>query len=57
MHEASDVATDPGSTVVSRDGGRVVLTGTRDGVAIRVVVDYNRNDIITAYPTNVPRNP
>jgi hypothetical protein len=56
MHEASDVATDPNSTVLSRGGGRTVLTGTRDGVDIRVVVDYNNNDIITAYPTNLPRN-
>jgi Bacterial EndoU nuclease len=35
MHEASDVATDPNSTVLSRGGGRTVLTGARDGVDIR----------------------
>lgn len=57
MHEASDIATDPGATLVSRGGGREVFSGTRGGVDIRVVVDYNNNDIITAYPTNLPRNP
>jgi hypothetical protein len=57
MHEASDIATDPNATLISRGGGREVLSGTRGGVDIRVVVDYNNNDIITAYPTNLPRNP
>ncbi len=57
MHEASDIATDPNSTILTRGGGREILTGTRDGVDIRVVADYNNNDIITAYPTNLPRNP
>lgn len=56
MHEASDIATDPNSTILTRGGGREILTGTREGVDIRVVVDYNNNDIITAYPTNLPRN-
>ena len=57
LHEASDVATDPASSVILRGGGREVLTGTRGGVDIRVVVDYSNNNIITAYPTNLPRNP
>jgi hypothetical protein len=60
MHEVSDIATDPNSTILMRGGGREVLTGTRGGVDIRVVVDYNNNNnnnIITAYPTNLPRIP
>jgi hypothetical protein len=55
MHEVSDIATDPASTRV-RQGGREVVTGTRGGVDIRVIVDYTNDNIITAYPTNLPRN-
>ncbi len=55
MHAASDIATDPGSTVISNIGGRTVVVGERDGVQILVVTDGQ--DIITAYPTNLPRNP
>ena len=58
MHEISDIATDP---VAWRgavpQGGRTVLTGTRDGVDIRVVVDTRTGEIVTGYPTNVARNP
>lgn len=58
MHEISDIATDPAAwrTAVPQ-GSRTVLTGTRDGVDIRVVVDTRTGDIVTGYPTNVPRNP
>ena len=55
MHEISDIATDPTATVVGRQGSRTVLEGTRGGVRIRVVTDGR--DIITGYPTNLPRNP
>jgi RHS repeat-associated protein len=55
MHEISDVATDPASRIVGTQGSRTVLEGTRSGVTIRVVTDGA--DIITGYPTNLPRNP
>lgn len=34
-----------------------VLTGMRDGVQIRVIVDSQTGEIISGYPTNLPRNP
>jgi hypothetical protein len=50
------VATDPKSKREPSRGGREVVSGTRDGIDIEVIVkDGNR--IITGYPTNVPRNP
>ena len=54
QHEISDVATDPNSARQTQ--GRVtVVTGTRDGVNIRVAIRDGR--IVTGYPTNLPRNP
>lgn len=55
MHEISDVATDPGSAITPGRGGSTVVTGTRDGVDIRVIL--RGGDIITGHPTNLPRNP
>jgi RHS repeat-associated protein len=54
LNEVSDVATDPASRVTTQ-GTDKVIEGTREGVDIRVVVRNNR--IVTAYPTNTPRNP
>ena len=34
----------------------MVVTGTRDGIDFRVIVDAN-GDVITGYPVNLPRNP
>jgi hypothetical protein len=58
MHEVSDIATDPiaWQNAVPQ-GSRTVLTGTRGGVDIRVIVDTNTGEIISGYPTNLPRNP
>jgi hypothetical protein len=56
----SDVATDPSSVRVVDSNARIVVTGTREGVEIRVIVEPSnvRNGrIVTAYPTNLPRNP
>lgn len=56
MHNISDVATQPGTPW--RAGvkpGDFWANGTRDGIDIEVLI---RNDEIwTAYPTNVARNP
>jgi hypothetical protein len=58
MHEISDIATDPAAwRNAVPQGRRTVLTGTRDGVDIRVIVDSRSGDIVTGYPTNLPRNP
>ncbi len=58
MHEISDIATDPAAwdNAVSQ-GGRTVLTGWRNDVQIRVIVDNQTGEIITGHPTNLPRNP
>jgi hypothetical protein len=55
LGEISDVATHPGSTTAPGRGGRSVVTGTRDGIDIEVIV--GKGKIITGYPTNVERNP
>ena len=52
-----DVANDPASTRNPGDDGRTLVTGTRDGVDIEVVIDKTGKSIISAYPTNIPRNP
>jgi RHS repeat-associated protein len=52
----TDIATDPASTRTPSFGGRTVVTGTRNGIDIRVIVDANGN-VVSGYPTNVPRNP
>lgn len=54
MHEISDVATDPASTYRTGRGGTTIVTGTRGGVDIRVVL--RNGEIVTGYPTNLPRN-
>ena len=37
-------------------GGQTITDGTRNGVDIRVIQERN-GDIVTGFPTNVPRNP
>jgi hypothetical protein len=56
LHEISDIATDPSATRIVQ-GSRTVVTGTRDGVDIRVVIDNTTGEIVTGYPTNMPINP
>jgi len=51
------VANDPGSSERTQQDGRIVVEGTRRGVDIRVIVEPNSIDIVTGFPTNVPRNP
>ena len=52
-----DVANDPASARRFEADGRTVVTGRRDGVDIRVVVERDGRSIVTGYPTNTPRNP
>ncbi|MEH2922800.1 EndoU domain-containing protein [Samsonia erythrinae] len=56
MHNISDIATDPSLTPTVGRGGRLVTNGTRDGIDIRVIQEKN-GDIVSGFPTNVPRNP
>jgi hypothetical protein len=56
LHEISDVATDPAATRIVQ-GSRTVVTGSRGGVDIRVVIDNTTGEIVTGYPTNMPINP
>jgi hypothetical protein len=52
-----DVANDPASIRSPADGGRTFVGGTRDGVAMTVLVGRDGKTIVTAYPANLPRNP
>lgn len=54
--EISDVATDPNSIRIPGHRGRTIVSGTRDGIDITVVIEGNGR-IVTGFPTNVPRNP
>ncbi len=58
MHEISDIATDQAAWKNAiAQGGRTILSGIRDGVDIRVIVESRTGEIVTGYPTNLPRNP
>lgn len=52
-----DVANDPAARRRTEADGRTIVTGRRDGVDIRVVVERDGRTIVTGYPTNLPRNP
>jgi hypothetical protein len=52
-----DVANDPASARKVGADGRTVVTGQRQGVDVRVVVERDGRSIITGYPTDTPRNP
>jgi filamentous hemagglutinin len=58
MNAISTIATDPAAwqNAVSL-GSRTLLTGTEDGVDIKVIVDRQTGEIVSGYPTNLPRNP
>ncbi len=59
MNAVSDIATDPSIPETVQANGRIVKNGTRDGIDIRVVIEpaSKGGGIVTAFPTNVPRNP
>lgn len=59
MNDVSDIATDPSIPSTVQSNGRIVKDGTRDGIDIRVVLEppSKGGGIVTAFPTNVPRNP
>ncbi len=51
------VANDPASTREVQANGRTVVSGRRDGVDLRVVVERDGRTIVTGYPTSTRRNP
>jgi hypothetical protein len=52
-----EVANDPASARAPSFRGRTVVRGTRDGVDIEVVVGADGKTVVSAFPTNVRRNP
>ncbi|NUY03866.1 EndoU domain-containing protein [Paraburkholderia youngii] len=59
MSAVSDITTDPPVPETVQANGRIVKNGSVDGIAIRVVIEpaSKGGGIVTAFPTNVPRNP
>lgn len=57
MHNVSDVATNPSSTVGAvQPNGNIPVSGTVDGVDMKVIIGPD-GSIVTGFPTNLPRNP
>lgn len=55
----SDIIKDPNSRWIRQPGRPPIrwrIEGTRDGVNIRVIVEPQAQGVITAFPTNRPRN-
>jgi len=52
MHEVSDIATDTAAVRSVQSNGRILVTGTRDGVIINVVLEpaSKGGGIVTAFP-------
>ncbi|WP_417582459.1 EndoU domain-containing protein [Nitrincola sp.] len=61
IHQVSDIASDPSLTRLVDSRGTPYVSGTRDGVDIRVTFFPDNHpragQISSAYPTNVPANP
>nr|WP_116611477.1 EndoU domain-containing protein [Paraburkholderia unamae] len=59
MSAVSDIATDLSVPETVQANGRIVKNGAIDGIAIRVDIEPTSKGggIVTAFPTNVPRNP
>lgn len=51
------IATDETINWKQQDNGNFVANTKEDSLKIRIVLNEDRSEIITAYPTNVPRNP
>jgi hypothetical protein len=49
IHEISEVAVDPASIRAPTRGGRTIISGTRNGVDLRVIVDAI-GAILTGFP-------
>lgn len=53
----NEIATDENTDWKQQENGYLVSDTTVENLKIRVVIDMDKPEIITAYPTNVPRNP
>jgi len=51
------IATDETIKWKQQDNGNFVANAREDDLKIRIVLKEDRSEVITAYPTNVPRNP
>jgi hypothetical protein len=51
------VADDPRSSRKPLGNGRTQVNGTRDGIGIEVIIGRDGETVVTAHPTNTPRNP
>ncbi|MBK8188088.1 MAG: EndoU domain-containing protein [Cellvibrio sp.] len=57
-NSVSEIATDPNLSWSKPDSrGYIETTKIVDNIEIKVVVDTRKGRIVTAYPTNTPRNP
>ncbi|MGW8163080.1 RHS repeat-associated core domain-containing protein, partial [Klebsiella pneumoniae] len=56
MHVISDIATDPNVSRKAGRGGRTIAEAVKEGINVRVIQESN-GDIVSGFPTNVPRNP
>lgn len=57
LEEVADVLKDPKSQEITQTDGRKRVDGTREGIDIRVIYDPKGKRVVTAFPTNTPRNP
>ena len=56
LRDVRDVANDPRSKRTEQSNGNIAIEGTRDGVHVKVIFKPGEG-IISAFPTNTPRNP
>ena len=57
LHTVEMIAANDNLDWRRESNGYDVAEGMEDNVRVRVVVDPARGEIVTAYPTNLPRNP
>jgi hypothetical protein len=57
IDEIKSVADDPASSREPGNSDRTIAKGTRDGVDINVIIGPDGKTVVTAYPTNTPKNP
>ncbi len=54
IEEIESVANDPSSVRSLQPNGRIRAEGTRDGTAIRVIIDRDGKSVWTAHPVKLP---
>lgn len=56
IETVSKIAANDNAHWKEQDNGYYVTESMQDGIKVRVVMNGNKSDVITAYPTNVKRN-